>query len=574
MIMKHFVALTFAAGMVSGLGFPALAEVRSFDGSNNNLANSSWGAAGTPLRRILPAAYVDSLGEVLVGPPTRENPRVISNMIVAQPQPIPNSRGLTNYAWQWGQFLDHDIDLTEANATNGTAPVPLFPGDPLGPGSMPFSRSNFDSQTGVATGTPRQQVNQITSYIDASNVYGSDATRAAWLRTGIGGRLKTSSANLLPYNDGTVPNAGTPEQPDLSTELFVAGDIRSNEQVGLTAMHTVFVREHNRLCALLQNRLPGATDEQLYQTARRIVGAEIQRITYREFLPALLGTVTLPEYNGYRSDVNASIANEFSTAFFRFGHTMLIPEFTLVDPGGTAVGSLQLRDAFFNPHFFDDPQNVDRILGGLTALAQQIDPLVIDDVRNFLFGPPGAGGLDLATLNMQRGRDHGLPDYNSLRAAYGLLAKDRFLTDGSLGDGVTPNGVTTDPTLAQLLEAVYGSVDNIDPWLGGLAEDPRAGSPLSEIVGVALVEQYTRLRDGDRFFYLADPELQADEITAIIDLSTITLKDIIEMNTSVRFDVNNIFVIPEPMAAMAGWWICGMMALLRSRIQGDGNGPV
>ena len=521
---------------------------RSADGTGNNIDNPLWGATNTQLPRVMPNDYVDGIGNEVLSEPLRANPREISNAVVAQAFPEPNSRGLTNFVWQWGQFIDHDVSLTEADAANGMASIPVPSGDVLAPGPIPFSRSNFDPDTSTSMVNPRQQINQITSYIDASNVYGSDSSRAKWLRTGLDGRLKTSAPGMLPYNDGTMANAGTPEQPDLSTELFVAGDIRCNEQVGLTAMHTLFVREHNRLASRLQPLMSGASDEDIYQTARRIVNAETQIITYREFLPALLGDIQLPAYAGYQTDVDASVATEFSTAFYRFGHTMLPPELTLVEPGGSTSSGLALRDAFFTPEFFDDPLNVDRVLGGLITLAQEIDAQLVDDVRSFLFGPAGSGGLDLASLNIQRGRDHGLPDYNSLRQAYGLLPKEQFLTDGVLADGMTPNGVTTDDLLAASLETMYGSVDNIDAWMGGLAEDPLDGAAVSEVVAAALVDQFTRSRDGDRFFYLRDPLLETPEIAAVIDLDTINLRQIIELNTLARFSTDNLFVVPEPTA--------------------------
>jgi hypothetical protein len=423
----------------------------------------------------------------------------------------------------------------------------------MGTTPMPFNRSNFDPLTGTGMENPRQQMNEITAYIDGSVIYGSDDDRATWLRTMSGGKLKMSPDGLLPYNDGTQNNAGGPNFANNSTELFVSGDIRANEQVALSSMHIVLAREHNRLATLLQAQMPGASDEQLYQTARRIVGAQMQAITYEEFLPALLGSVELPPYAGYRPEVNAAIANEFSTAAYRLGHSLLMPYFTLVEPGGNVVGELALRDAFFNPAFLgNDPANVDRLLGGMATLAQEFDSMVIDDVRNFLFGPPGTGGLDLASLNIQRGRDHGLPDYNSLRVAYGLLPKEKFLTDGVLADGVTPNGVTSDPEVAVKLETVYDSVDNIDPWLGGLAEDHLPGSPLSELVATLLVDQFDRLRAGDRFFYLHDTEMNTPAIEAVIDMHSISLKDMIERNTNVRYDVDNIFVVPEPAAGMWG----------------------
>ena len=92
-----------------------------------------WGAANTQLNRLMPADYLDGIGDVLIEPPMRENPRVISNAVVAQPGPMPNTRGLTNFVWQWGQFLDHDVDLTEGSDANGTAPIPVPRRRHLGP---------------------------------------------------------------------------------------------------------------------------------------------------------------------------------------------------------------------------------------------------------------------------------------------------------------------------------------------------------------------------------------------------------------------------------------------------------
>ncbi len=403
-----------------GASEKAAAQWRLVDGSGNNLANPDWGAVGSPLECQATAVYPgDGSGTTILEPPARANPRDISNAIFAQgATSVLSSRGLTSGLWQWGQFLAHDIDLTGTDAANGTADISVDVGDILAPGPIPFSRSNFSVGTGSSGGNPRQQINEISTYIDASNVYGSDTVRAAALRTFAAGQLKTSDGNLLPLNTAGLPNAGGPDPG-----MFLAGDVRANDQVGLTAMHTLFVREHNRLADLLATQNPVLTDEDLYQTSRRIVGAEMQIITYNEFLPMLLGPGT-PSSLGYVYDpaVNASMGNEFSTAFYRFGHSMLDPNLLLVDNSGTTTGTLALRDAFFNPDFLKaDPTRVDQLLMGLSVQqAQEIDTLLIDDVRNFLFGPPGSGGMDLAALNIQRGRDHGLPDYNTLRVAYGL----------------------------------------------------------------------------------------------------------------------------------------------------------
>jgi len=528
-----------------GLIYPAVAaaelvEVRSIDGSGNNLANTSFGQAGTQLLRMAPAAYPgDGSGSQILQSPSRENPRVISNTIAAQGSLVlPNSHGMSDFVWVWGQFLDHDIDLTTNSSSFGTAPIPVPPGDILGPMPIPLDRSKHDLTTGT-TAVPRQQINEITAFIDASNVYGSDSSRASELRTFSGGKLKSRIVNgeeLLPLDSGGS---------------ILAGDIRADEQVGLTAMHTLFVREHNRLATEMANRTPTASDEQIYQTVRKIVGAQMQVITYHEFLPAVLGPHSPdPEAFNYDPSLDPGVANEFSTALYRFGHTMLAPNLQLVDNEGNPVGELPLRNAFMQPAFLETAGHIDLLFNGIaTQAAQEIDNLIVDDVRNFLFGPPGAGGLDLASLNIQRGRDHGLPDYNTVREAYGLEAVEQF------------DQITSDPVIQAALQSLYGSVDNIDPWVGALAEDHLDGATTGELINVALVDQFLRLRDGDRFFYLNDTDLFGDEITGLIgDISQTTLGALITRNTGALQAQGNVFFVPETGASLF-WLAVGSIAL-------------
>jgi peroxidase len=283
-------------------------------------------------------------------------------------------------------------DLTEAGAF-GTVPVPITnPSDPFATScvEMEFSRSEF-------SGSPRQQINLLTSFIDGSMVYGNDESRAMSLRTLTDGLLKTSdNGQMLPFNvDGLLNGGGT------GADLFVAGDVRVNEQVGLTAMHTLFMREHNRLARAIKASYPSATDEQIYQLARKLVGATIQIITYKEFLPTLIGArAPNPDNFSFNPAVDPRTSTEFSTVAFRIGHTMLSSSFRLESATGSE-GTINMRDMFFNPGFFTGAsQKVDWILKGFVVqAAQEIDNQVIDDVRNFLFDD---GCLDLVTLNIQR----------------------------------------------------------------------------------------------------------------------------------------------------------------------------
>src|SRR5690606_14028855 len=154
--------------------------------------------------------------------------------------------------------------------------------------------------------------------------YGSDVDRAAWLRTFQGGRLKSQIdpvvGEMPPYNDGTQTNAGGND-----VTLLVAGDERINETTSLACFHTLFVREHNRLADEIAAANPKWTDEEIYQRARALVIAQVQKIHFEDFLPSLFGEANIPPYQGYDPNVNPTMATEFSSAAYRVGHTMLSP---------------------------------------------------------------------------------------------------------------------------------------------------------------------------------------------------------------------------------------------------------
>ena len=386
-------------------------EARSFDGYGNNRFEPELGMAPTPLLRLSGVSF--AYGMTREPEPDLPDPRLISNIVSVQSEPMLNTAQATDMVWQWGQFLDHDISLTPEASPGETLRIPIPRGDPVfdpfnsGIRTMAFNRSAVDPDTGTAPDNPREQVNVITAFIDASNVYGSDDSRARALRTNDGtGKLKTSGGGLLPYNEDRLANDNGNSRQVQS--LFLAGDIRVNEQVGLTALHTLFVREHNRLADFMAPEQSGMTGQEIYELARKIVGAQMQVITYNEFLPLLLGPDAIGPYEGYNPAVDPSIANEFSTGAYRFGHTMLSASLLLIDDGGTEQ-EMPLLSAFFNPSLMAD-QGISRVLRGLTTQqAQRIDARLVDNVRNLLFGAPGGPGRDLAALNIQRGRDHGLP---------------------------------------------------------------------------------------------------------------------------------------------------------------------
>ncbi|NNF01868.1 MAG: hypothetical protein HKN22_04220, partial [Bacteroidia bacterium] len=222
---------------------------RSYNGEGNNLTNPKWGATHTNQIRITSNAYADSMSAP--AGMNRMNARAISNSLMDQPNAAPSYLGLSDYWWSFGQLIDHDLTLVPDD-TSEFFPIMVPMGDPVfdsagtGTQMIPMFRSMHDTLTGHSTNDPRLSINSITSWLDASCVYGSDSVRAFWLRSGVDGRLKVSANDLLPFNtvtgqlndpiDLTAPEMAN-ENPNI-TKFFVAGDLRANEQPSLTCLHT------------------------------------------------------------------------------------------------------------------------------------------------------------------------------------------------------------------------------------------------------------------------------------------------------------------------------------------------
>lgn len=520
---------------------------RTYDGRNNNLSNPSWGAAGDRLLRLSPAHYEDGMAAPMSN--RRPNPRDVSNILFAQDRLMSDPQHLSDFVWVFGQFLDHELGLTP----DGNEPfnIPVREGDawldPLRTGSavIPMRRNLFDPSTGTSPGNPREHVNVLTAFIDGSAVYGSDEYRANWLRSFESGKLKVSKGNLMPYNTITgeydAPiDQNAPHMDDAvkqAEKLFVAGDVRADENPLLIAMHNLFVREHNTVCDELLLEHPDWTDEQLYQHARKIVGGKIQAIVYEEWLPVL--GIPMDPYTGYKPDVNPQLFNEFTAAGFRVGHTLLNGNLRMLKPDGGDMesGDLTLRDVFFNPAMVAASGGLDPFLQGMAAQRMQtFDSKVVDDVRNFLFGPPGAGGLDLVAININRGRERGLPDYNTLRESLGLKKQLYFAQVNNRAD-----------VFARLM-VVYQHLYKLDPWVGMLAERPYTGSIFGETLRKLMSKQFTHLRDGDRFYYENDPLLSATEKEVI---KATRMRDIVMRNTDIILMQKEVFraVSPDELCA-------------------------
>ncbi|NTS75558.1 peroxidase [Catenovulum sp. SM1970] len=536
--------------------------VRAIDGTCNNVVKPRLGAAGIQLLRVFPSAYQDGLSQLVEHSPNsqlaRKNPREISNIVAAQAEDMPSLNQLSQMVFQWGQFIDHDLDIdadiNQAHGNGETVIIDQVLGD-LFP-AVHFERSNYDETTGIDT--PREQMNHITAWLDGSMIYGSDIESANWLRSFKKGLLKTSTRineqgeieHLLPFNTVTgerFDELGAPVELDLSAPrmagdtdragqrqaVFVAGDIRANEQTGLTAMHTLWVREHNRIAAMVWEQ-GYRDDEEIYQRTKRIVTGKIQKITYQDWLPAL--GIQVSEYQGYQFDVNPAISNTFAAAAFRFGHTMLPNNLailqsdnspaTMISRGRVFNGEIPLINAFFNPELVAE-YGANYFLKGLAETSQQqVDIHLVDAIRNLLFfDHTGTAifGNDLAMLNIQRGRDHGLSDYVTIRSQV------EQGSEISLFEEINDN-----PEIAAKLALAYdGDINNIDAWVGLIAESHQPGMAVGQTAAAIIQEQFERLRDADFYYYLNDPFIFAED-KVLIEQSS--LSQVLIDNTGFSFN--------------------------------------
>jgi peroxidase len=544
-------------------GPPASAPTgfRPITETGNNQANPTLGTAGTDLIRQSPDGYADGISAPSLA--QDQSARAISNILNNQADPNNPSQdlntvdqnSLSDFGYAFGQFMDHDMDLTPDGGAS--FPIAVASGDPIGPAALPFTRSQFDPSTGTSASNPRQQINAVTSFLDLSQVYGSDTATADALRSHVGGQMKTSPGGLLPYDNSTYFTAqqlaalnqsvgGMQNEGPLPTSsLFATGDTRGNENLELTALQTLFVRNHNLIASELQQQHPGWSDDQLYQEARKINIAEYQSIIYNEWIPAVLGPNALPAYTGYNSEVNPSIANEFSTVAFRFGHSLLSGQIERHNNSGLDItdvnssgASINLAQDFFDPNLLNASGAVDPLTGhtasGIDAVlkgdadgdSQAMDTQAINEVRDLLFGN-GGGGQDLIARDIQRGRDNGLSDYNTMREAYGLPPVTSFAQ------------ITSNVQVQQELKEAYGSVNNIDAFEGGLAEDHVKGSDVGPLFQRIMVDQFTRLRDGDRFFYLNESWSPSE--LKIFEQGN-TLAKVIEANTDITNLQSDVFL--------------------------------
>jgi Ca2+-binding RTX toxin-like protein len=571
---------------------------REPDGTNNdgdNNAADDVGVAGDPYLRITGASYVTnasdgSLGAPFGGPlgpngmvlpvaPTNPPPIPIpfqSSLVGDMPQAEavsaavmdllpgnqehPSSFAVNELFDFFGQALTHDV----AEASTQTSDLPLLM-DGL---PFPFART-----LGVVDGDGvRQQINEETSFLDLSFVYGNSQTREDLARDSLPGGQE--SAKLLLGADGLLPTikevgtdsgltslqvlqiftepgfAGLPDpttNPDPTTfeNLYYTGDNRANQQPPLIVLQTTWAREHNYQVDQLTPyaTAQGWTQDQLFEAARAVTEAEWQNIVFNEYVPTLIGTqadALLSAYEaGHPGTIDPGIINEWTTVAFRFGHDQSSNDYTLLNADGSKVAvndpsaadpfTLTLGTAFTLaaaaadvPGAGHSAADIDAWIRGLSAqFTQEIDGFVADGNREALFGGLGAT-VDLEAFDIQRGRDHGVWNYNALRAGLGLATYTTF------NAFATANGYALDDPRIIALKGVYGDdISKLDSIVGGLLEKHYADSQLGETFTLLNAIQFDALK-GDQFYF---EDRLADNPELLASIKGTTFAEIMERNS-------------------------------------------
>ncbi|XP_062379539.1 thyroid peroxidase [Sardina pilchardus] len=547
-------------------------KYRSIDGVCNNRNNPPWGAANTLLARWLPAEYEDgksqpkgwNAGRHYAGfqlPPVRAaSSRIMQGSPRAPRAPVLEDEEYSQLLVDWGQYMDHDVSFTPQSSGRSAAPsgpdclstcgnanpcfpIEIPPDDQLfgRKSCLPFFRSSpacpsvaAAAVTMTVTSDPlrppqqmlqRQQSNAVTSFLDASTVYGHSVALEALLRD------RNSSAGTMAVNQRFADTNGRPLLPSVAAdspcfqergggsceggvcgdsdvagrervECFLAGDSRVNEVLPLIALHTLWLREHNRVAAALRALNPHWSAHTTYQESRKIIGALHQIITMRDYVPKIIGQAAFDQhvgpYGGYDDSVNPSASNVFATAAFRFGHATIPTTLRRLNESfqeHPLYPSLPLHRTFFSPWRIVRQGGLDPVIRGLLvqpAARVTRDHLMSQELTERLVVLAVPETLDLAALNLQRGRDHALPGYNEWRSFCGF---DRAPTPADLGR------VINDGRLVEEIMELYGHPDNIDVWLGGLLEEPLPGARTGPLFACLIGKQMKALRQGDRFWW-------------------------------------------------------------------------
>ncbi|XP_070828301.1 dual oxidase 1 [Chaetodon trifascialis] len=532
-------------------------EVPRFDGWYNSLGYPKRGAVGSHLVRLVPAQYRDGVYQP-VQEPLQPNARKLSSLLAGGPSGLPSTRNQTVLSLFFGYHVAFELFDSR---TPGCPPefmnIPVPKGDPVfdpaatGKVLLPFQRGPWDKESGQSPSNPRTQVNLVTAWIDGSSIYGPSASWSDSLRSFSGGLLASGSESNMPNlatGRSLMWSAADPSTGEHGPQgLYVLGNAWANENMFTAAEGIIWFRYHNYVASKLHEEHPEWSDEELFQNARKTVVATFQNIALYEWLPGYLGDKKLPPYPGYQKFVDPGISPEFETAAIRFGITMAPPGVYMrnrtchfrevVNIDGSLSPAMRLCNSFWKRESVNvkTSQDVDDLLMGMASqIAEREDNIVVEDLRDYMYGPLRFTRTDLVAKTIQRGRDFGLRSYTEVRNALDLPAVNTF-------EDINPELNNTSPQLFRDVAELYnGDISKLELFPGGLLESLDGPGPVFSAI---VLDQFERIRNGDRFWFenkqnglFTDEEIQM--------IRNVTFHDVLVAVTSAETsDIqNNVFV--------------------------------
>ncbi|RZC33028.1 peroxidase, partial [Asbolus verrucosus] len=439
-----------------------LQKFRTYNGTCNNLKHpTEFGVAYQPFRRALPPDYADGISKPRVGVNGNPLPSARTVSLEVHRPYFKDDDKFSVVLAVWGQFLDHDMTATALNqGVNGTSisccldnqtvhpecfPIKIDPFDPYARYNVTCMEFIRSAPAPTCCLSPREQMNQVTSFIDGSVIYGVDDDTVIELRTMQGGELlmytTEDNRTLLPISTDLNDGCNRKTESDQGRYCFLTGP-------DLMEKFNLYPQSSNY-------------------------------------------------FTRYDDSINPSIANNFATAAFRFAHSIIPSLMKFLAKDSSSLEFIQLHKMLFDPFKMYQPGELDRALrGAMDTTIEANDPYFSHELKQHLFEGDSDKkvklcGLDLVSLNIQRGRDHGLVGYNSWREHCGLRRGCTFeQLRGDIDDDSLRN-----------IQSVYRNVEDIDLYTGILSEKPMNGSILGPTLACLILDQFIRVKNGDRFWY-------------------------------------------------------------------------
>ncbi|XP_050407076.1 dual oxidase 2 [Patella vulgata] len=511
--------------------------VQRFDGYFNNEQRPEIGSVGRHLRRNITTKYADYT--YYPSGSERPNPRGTSNIVFkGVGRSHSHHRRSALFAF-FGQLVMREVTDTDdiscpVEVINTPVPRcdPDFDPNCRGDQVMPYERVAYDKKTGQSPNNPRKQINKASSFIDGGFVYGTNTVRSSFLRSPGSGKLYCEDiwGRFPKLNDVELPYSTFPaadQKMKDQSKFWRLGDSHIYENPALLSLGLVFFRYHNYKADQIMTNEPRLSNNEIFDKSRRWVIASLQKIILYDWLPLLLNEPIQP-YTGYKPSVESEVTDLFDAAAIHYIFT-LIP---------SAIHQRTKKCEYMSHHkirrlcntywdsqdiLYQRPDGLEEILMGLTSqLAEKEDHILVEDLRSKYYGPLFYSRHDAATLTIMKGRDYGLPDYNTALQSMGLEPIKTW-------EEINP---TLNQSFIDDIKMLHnGHLDRIDIYTGGMLETTSDGpGPLFRLI---LLDQFLRLRDGDRFWFEnKDNGIFTDD--EIDEIYNITLNDIIIHTTDIE----------------------------------------